>query len=636
MSTQPVTSRRPPARGRATAQQSWLVDVVCALVFVSVFVGVLLATWKRWTICGFPLDAGREFIVPRLIAQGRDLYTDIRCFYGPLGYWLNGAILWLFGTNLEVDWWMNLSRFAVMLALLWALARRVIGPVLSVLALSAFVFSYFTSFVAPYTTSYAWGSLFMVAGLLCATRQLGGGSLPWSVASAALFSLAATTKHECALGSAAILLVLLVDLIWRHDKLRARVRAVAWFLVGATVPFGIVGAVLLSYVPLDVLINDNLWKAHLFDQGGGVLGYALTSPNSIGTPWQAVLMIEWTGLMVAGVAAISLLLNGVRSSAAVRESQITSRRKWLLWTLVCCGLIVAGLAEWYARWSGVQCGLISMLHWPKSRIRDLVETAPVLCVPLSFLLVIAAAGSGLSRKLRARWQELQVGDQLGVLCVIGYVVFLCREMPLLIDHTRHPFTAIVLAWLLCRFLPRWLGWPIFARRAWTVGVGVLLLAGTVCALDTIVFYARLPSTFLADGRSEMYVYRRRKPFDLKWYEDAVSTLRTHRERIGEGGVACVPEGAWLNALLDLNWPTRDTQWVRFCGGWVIEDLERTPPEFIYLMEPQDGKACYPLSAGIMAVIDRDYVPVETNTSGMTLYEHRKTMTRGALSPHQGG
>ena len=62
------------------------------------FLGVMtVLTWGRWTVVAFPLDAGREMIVPQMLLEGRALYTDIRCFYGPLGYWLNAGLTALLG-----------------------------------------------------------------------------------------------------------------------------------------------------------------------------------------------------------------------------------------------------------------------------------------------------------------------------------------------------------------------------------------------------------------------------------------------------------------------------------------------------------------------------------------------------------
>jgi hypothetical protein len=191
-----------------------------------------------------------------------------------------------------------------------------------------------------------------------------------------------------------------------------------------------------------------------------------------------------------------------------------------------------------------------------------------------------------------------------------------------VDLARQPLVPLVLAWLLIGWLPRAIRLKHAARRVWTAGVALLLLTATICGLDNLAFHQRRPSNLVRASAGSLFAYQRRMPFTPQYFDDALRTIeRLPGLRAGQS-IACVPEGAWVHALAGLPWPMRDTQWMSFCQNWVVEDLTRTPPDYLLVMEPL---STYRLDR-VEHVVRQHYEPIEVNASGMTLYQHRKAST----------
>lgn len=149
-----------------------------ALIAVSFIFG-LAVSWERW---GNPLvDCGREMNQPLRLARGEMLYSDVRHIYGPLSPYINALLYKVFGPSLTVLYADGIFTAIVILAAVYWLSRRVMGPVASAAA----------------TLSVMW---------LCAFKQAGNYVLPYSY----------SALHGCALGL--VSLALLVHFLERRDQ----------------------------------------------------------------------------------------------------------------------------------------------------------------------------------------------------------------------------------------------------------------------------------------------------------------------------------------------------------------------------------------------------------------------------------
>lgn len=151
----------------------WVVLIAVSFIFG------LAVSWERW---GNPLvDCGREMNQPLRLARGEMLYSDVRHIYGPLSPYINALLYKVFGPSLTVLYADGIFTAIVILAAVYWLSRRVMGPVASAAA----------------TLSVMW---------LCAFKQAGNYVLPYSY----------SALHGCALGL--VSLALLVHFLERRDQ----------------------------------------------------------------------------------------------------------------------------------------------------------------------------------------------------------------------------------------------------------------------------------------------------------------------------------------------------------------------------------------------------------------------------------
>jgi len=102
-----------------------------------VFVFLALMTWNRWLEPY--VDSGRELMVPRRLAQGERLWSDVQFFHGPLGPYLAAIVEGIAGPSLPARTALCAAVAAAHLLALQLLTRRWLSPWRGALALSVTV-----------------------------------------------------------------------------------------------------------------------------------------------------------------------------------------------------------------------------------------------------------------------------------------------------------------------------------------------------------------------------------------------------------------------------------------------------------------------------------------------------------------
>jgi len=234
----------------------WVVFIV-----VSFAVG-LAVSWERW---GNPLvDCGREMNQPLRLVRGEMLYSAVRHIYGPLSPYVNAMLYRVFSPSLGVLYADGIVTSIVILALVYWLARRLMGPVASTAA----------------TLSVMW---------LCAFKQAGNYVLPYSY----------SALHGSALGLVSLaLLIRFLELRGAEHSpaseepqvrdSRAAARRANLFLMFAGITTG-----------LATLAKTEMGLAALC---AGVIAVVLSCyPNSRRAPVFGVIFIAPVALLVVGV-----------------------------------------------------------------------------------------------------------------------------------------------------------------------------------------------------------------------------------------------------------------------------------------------------------------------------------------------
>jgi hypothetical protein len=230
-----VTTAPPAAGGGRAAAASWPAAVLALVLPALAGAAAVAASWERWIN---PLvDSGREMDVPWRLVQGERLYADVTYYYGPLGPWLNAAVLRLLG-----DHWIVLQALCVLLgaAIFWltyrltraaasrtaAIAAATLGAALCMGAPNG------GAFLFPYSTSCL---LALAAALAALWASCLRPRPAVTVLAAAALAVALATRVEVGAAAAAALVIAGGRSCPRRETLRrtAVVVASAALLAGA-------------------------------------------------------------------------------------------------------------------------------------------------------------------------------------------------------------------------------------------------------------------------------------------------------------------------------------------------------------------------------------------------------------------
>jgi len=269
-----------------------------ALISLLVAIAALafLQSYQRWL--DPIIDTGRDLYIPEQIDHGAKLYRDIRYQYPPLVPYLLAAVTAIIGHSLAAYTAIGLVQSLVIAAALWAVGRRVAGPIAGFVASLFFVALSFcgastwgANFLFPYSYAATIGMALLMISLALFVYECAAWAL------VALFA-ASWCKVEYAIGAVIILSVLGI-------ARRITIRAMAAFVLAEAIAIGMA----LLYFPN---LREN------------VLSEALTRGESAREFFRFVSGVAlWrynvlTGVVaIAGIILIAWLLRSVRLPIAL-------------------------------------------------------------------------------------------------------------------------------------------------------------------------------------------------------------------------------------------------------------------------------------------------------------------------------
>ena len=503
-------------------------DGGCGLVILASLGVGLLASWQRW---GVPLtDSGRELNVPLRLLRGEMLYSDVRYIYGPLSPYANAALYWIFHPSLWVLWARGIATTILILAIIYWIARQVMGRFPATMACVAITWVCALksqgNYILPYAYSGLDGCLFGLATLALLLASVRDKKFAWLVAAgvaAALASLAKTEMGIAAVGTGVAAAAL--GGYPRADKITARLSI---FLVPA---LGLPAAVMewfASRVGWHTLIHesylfftDTPWQLIYFNKAR----FGLDHPAH--SVWLMVAsMIRMVGFAGA-VASISLLL--ARHSEPARPERIY---KWPL------ALLAASLAVFVL---------------PSIGLSDL---GPLLPMPFLLLALMAAGLAAFLRNARAKAQPAR--EQAAVFVLLGIFAFgslgriLCRV------STGGALSSLLVPMSLVLYIYVWLVlFPLFFSEQATRTIsrqlvsGALVLGVVAAAVTLTVRYQR---NFNYAMRTPRGTWRTHPDQGLA-FDEALHFIEINTAP--SDAVAVLPEGSSLNFLSGRRNPLRD-------------------------------------------------------------------------------
>ncbi|MCK6473726.1 MAG: glycosyltransferase family 39 protein [Planctomycetes bacterium] len=231
-------------------------------VLAACFAHNLYASWLTWgDLC---VDTGREWELPRRIAEGAALYADLRYYYGPFAPYFNGFLYKLFGAHHYVLCAAGATSAALMCLVLYRLARQFVDRASATLAAAAFLYlcgfahlNFYSifNFVLPYTFAATYGMLFAATSLLFLARHASKRRAADLALSLAALVLAAFCKVEAFVPAFGAHAAFLAYAFFEKGRLnKAHLLGYACAVAAVLGGYGAIAA----RVGFDTLVHDNL------------------------------------------------------------------------------------------------------------------------------------------------------------------------------------------------------------------------------------------------------------------------------------------------------------------------------------------------------------------------------------------
>ncbi|MFT3916404.1 MAG: glycosyltransferase family 39 protein [Anaeromyxobacteraceae bacterium] len=216
----------------------------CAL---AAFVAATAWTWRR--LGSLVIDGGRELEVPRRLAEGAHLYSEVRWYWGPLAPWLNALLYRTFGVHADTLMWAGIVTAGLCCAAIYLLVERFSTAWVAAAASLAFTFGFafavrnpyaIFNFVMPFNFSATYGITLAIWSLYFVILHAENGRSATLGLSAVLAGLAALTKAEVGIAVTAAHVAFLVTTLPRPGGARVLSWGSGLFVAG--------GGYILAYV----------------------------------------------------------------------------------------------------------------------------------------------------------------------------------------------------------------------------------------------------------------------------------------------------------------------------------------------------------------------------------------------------
>jgi hypothetical protein len=315
------------------------------LILASLAAG-LAASWQRW---GNPLvDHGRELNVPLRLARGEMLYSDVGYLYGPLSPYLNTFLYRIFRPSLWVLWGHGIVSTMIILALVYWLARQIVGRFEATIACLAVTWVCALKPQGTYILAYAYsgldGSTLVLATTALLVIFLRKRSIGWLLVAGIVASLAVLAKTE--MGGAAVATGVVAAALAGFPRIRGMVLWNLAFLVPALGIPALVFAALASHVGWRTLtVENHLFFGHLPWQWLYFYGLRF----GFDRPWHSLgLMLASLGRLIAFgglLASVSFLLRRKRADLGDERGNAARNpaRAVAMLLISLAGIIVTGI-----------------------------------------------------------------------------------------------------------------------------------------------------------------------------------------------------------------------------------------------------------------------------------------------------
>jgi hypothetical protein len=233
--------------------------LLAAILPLLAMAAALSVSWLCWIN---PLiDSPREMAMASRIADGQRLYADVIYYYGPIGPWVSGLAVSLFGHYFIVLELLSVLLTVLLFALLFVLTRRAGSTATALAAVAAGIAICVAaprggSFVFPYSSSTLFA---LVAGFAALVASTGRRTLDQRVLATACLSMSLLSRGE--IGMAAAIVLVIAALRTRQTRRQTFIELAV--VGGALLEAGLVYLICFHGTPFRELVADGPLKHYV-------------------------------------------------------------------------------------------------------------------------------------------------------------------------------------------------------------------------------------------------------------------------------------------------------------------------------------------------------------------------------------
>jgi hypothetical protein len=313
----PRVERTDTPASSANSGSPWNFSTISALLLLGVLWAVkLYTTWGAWG--SLTVDSGHEMYVPKMLAEGKELYRDVWYMYGPAAPYFTSYLYRLFGVHLNVLYWAG-SLSALGSAIFLFLTGMRLSSWLAgwtagaVVLMEAFQPSLF-SFPLPYASATVYACFVGCAFLWFAVSACFSRNWFWMVAAGTAAALALLLKPEFGVACYCTLAVLIAVRALSERSGRRFAVDVAAALPGVVL-CGLVIRWMVSIAGAQFITQENImsWPTNYFMRAYGKVWLAMTGFTITGAAFHDAM---WRAVPVAAVMLVLACLLWWRRSDA--------------------------------------------------------------------------------------------------------------------------------------------------------------------------------------------------------------------------------------------------------------------------------------------------------------------------------
>jgi hypothetical protein len=517
-----------------------------AIIICLAYIICLSISFKKWIF--FPWDVGREMLVPYRLLQGDVLYRDIFYHYGPLAPYLV-SWLWKFTpVSLNTFYFLGTTISIFCIWLVYRLSLKISGyPFATLIALFFINFYIFRptrgNLIFPYSLAYSLSTFLTLSVLMLAVRYLEKKENFILFLLSFLIGIMMVTKIEYALASfATVLFIISIKNIRSGNLSLFLSEFISFSFLTSIVPMLTILIFSLNGTTPSLIIKSIL-PTEVFNYKGGILkesAYNAFNCQSITTEIFYLLVI------IIFVLNLASTLENIFK----KPNNVDSKFKIFFNIIIFFAIVV--FIKQYQHYS------------------DMLSAIVIISFPgLIFFLM------NVKKLTQSRY------IYLGIILFNSFLLYFRDKPSLSYSYAASILSFLLLAWVLLdavsAILHRFLAQKaIFFYKK----------------INYFLFYAVLIASFLIFKNifSEMNFSLKTDrgsfftlPCYGEVYSKVISWLKNNTAK--EDTLMALPEGGWLNFILDRKYPYRYTQWMPFFIPYLKKEIKQFPPDVIVLLWP---------------------------------------------------